>query len=238
MVLDTYATPMASGVRSSATFAGPAQVLAYLARYTHRVAIGNGRFVRPRRHARQLPLEGLSGASPAEEQGHAAQRRRVHAPVLAARAARGLPSHAALWAVRQWSSGRKARPMSEVARRCSNLREHRRRPHQCGDVEAVKDPPACPCCGGRMTISRRSNAARFPGTRPSAQSGHKMPSRLHVRPEAPRSILPNPSWKRTSVAPDLTSAHNPHRLRARPAVPCNRVSTTPPQREVRGAMVW
>jgi hypothetical protein len=20
------------------------------------------------------------------------------------------------------------------------------------DVEAVKDPPACPCCGGRMTI--------------------------------------------------------------------------------------
>ena len=41
-------------------FAGPAQVLAYLARYTHRVAIGNSRLLDLDDDARQLPLEGLS----------------------------------------------------------------------------------------------------------------------------------------------------------------------------------
>ena len=41
-------------------FAGPEQVLAYLARYTHRVAIGNSRLVSIDDGTRLLPLEGLS----------------------------------------------------------------------------------------------------------------------------------------------------------------------------------
>ncbi len=40
-------------------FAGPAAVLAYLSRYTHRVAISNQPLARPRRARRHLPLEGL-----------------------------------------------------------------------------------------------------------------------------------------------------------------------------------
>ena len=42
-------------------FAGPAAVLAYLSRYTHRVAIANSRLLDHRRARRHLPLEGLSG---------------------------------------------------------------------------------------------------------------------------------------------------------------------------------
>jgi hypothetical protein len=41
-------------------FAGPAQVLAYLARYTHRVAIGNSRLLDLDEESCQLPLERLS----------------------------------------------------------------------------------------------------------------------------------------------------------------------------------
>ena len=41
-------------------FAGPEAVLAYLSRYTHRVAISNSRLIAPRRARRHLPLEGLS----------------------------------------------------------------------------------------------------------------------------------------------------------------------------------
>ena len=40
-------------------FGGPEQVLAYLGRYTHRVAIANSRLVAHDGHRRQLPLEGL-----------------------------------------------------------------------------------------------------------------------------------------------------------------------------------
>ena len=45
-------------------FAGPKQVLAYLARYTHRVAIANSRLVKIDRRSSQLPLEGLPGERP------------------------------------------------------------------------------------------------------------------------------------------------------------------------------
>ena len=41
-------------------FAGPKAVLAYLSRYTHRVAISNSRLIRLDDEGRHLPLEGLS----------------------------------------------------------------------------------------------------------------------------------------------------------------------------------
>ena len=41
-------------------FGGPEQVLAYLGRYTHRVAIANSRLVSLTDDRRHLPLEGLS----------------------------------------------------------------------------------------------------------------------------------------------------------------------------------
>ena len=50
-------------------FAGPQAVLAYLSRYTHRVAISNSRLLSDGRARRELPLEGLPG-----EQGLAGAR--------------------------------------------------------------------------------------------------------------------------------------------------------------------
>ena len=46
-------------VYAKAPFAGPEAVLAYLSRYTHRVAISNRRLDRLRRERRYLPLQGL-----------------------------------------------------------------------------------------------------------------------------------------------------------------------------------
>ena len=50
-------------------FAGPEAVLAYLSRYTHRVAISNSRLIAARRQRRHLQVEGLprQGPRPAED---------------------------------------------------------------------------------------------------------------------------------------------------------------------------
>ena len=55
-------------------FAGPEAVLAYLARYTHRVAIANSRLVAPRRTRRHLPLQGLSPRRAGAVSHHDARR--------------------------------------------------------------------------------------------------------------------------------------------------------------------
>jgi hypothetical protein len=49
-------------------FAGPQAVLAYLSRYTHRVAISNRRLHRLRRDRRHLPLQGLPPRCPERQQ--------------------------------------------------------------------------------------------------------------------------------------------------------------------------
>ena len=82
-------------------FAGPEAVLAYLARYTHRVAISNSRLHRPRRARRDLPLQGLSPQRPGAVAHHDARRRRVHPALPAPRSAQGVPPHPPLRAARQ-----------------------------------------------------------------------------------------------------------------------------------------
>ena len=85
----------------SARSPGPQAVLAYLSRYTHRVAISNSRLARHGRARRDLPLEGLPRQGQDAPQDDDARRRRVHAPLPAARPARRLPSHPPLRAARQ-----------------------------------------------------------------------------------------------------------------------------------------
>ena len=46
--------------------AGPQQVLEYLGRYTHRVAIANSRLIALRRRTGPLPLEGLPAPDKAQ----------------------------------------------------------------------------------------------------------------------------------------------------------------------------
>ena len=128
-------------------FAGPTQVLAYLARYTHRVAIANSRLISDLRRTGQLSLEGLPPGRPQDKVMTLASRR-VHPPVPAARAAGRLPSHSPLRPVRQRPSRRQARALSGAAQcaACCNRTD--------GDDHAAPeiDPPPCPCCGGRMRI--------------------------------------------------------------------------------------
>ena len=97
-------------------FAGPAAVLAYLSRYTHRVAISNQR-LHAGRAWRHLPLEGLPGHGQDATQDDDAHSRRVHAPLPAARSARRLPPHSPLWVARESERGILANDTSRTAAR-------------------------------------------------------------------------------------------------------------------------
>ena len=74
-------------VYTKTPFAGPKAVLAYLSRYTHRVAISNRRLVAVDRAERHLQGQGLPdrGARPLQDDD--ARRRRVHPPLPHARTA-------------------------------------------------------------------------------------------------------------------------------------------------------
>jgi hypothetical protein len=71
-------------VYAKPSFAGPEAVLAYLARYTHRVAISNSRA------RRDLPLQRLPPQRTAAVPDNDAQRRRVHQALLTPRSAKGV----------------------------------------------------------------------------------------------------------------------------------------------------
>jgi hypothetical protein len=82
-------------------FAGPAAVLAYLSRYTHRVAISNRRLVSLDEQRRDLPLEGLPRQGTHAPEDDDAQYRGVHAPLPAACAAQWVSPHPPLRLARQ-----------------------------------------------------------------------------------------------------------------------------------------
>ena len=86
-------------VYCKAPFAGPEQVLRYLSRYTHRVAISNRRLVAADDTGIAVPLEGLSHQRPRPLEDDAASPARVHQALPAARAAQGLPPHPPLRAL-------------------------------------------------------------------------------------------------------------------------------------------
>jgi Putative transposase/Transposase zinc-binding domain len=94
-------------------FGGPEQVLAYLARYTHRVAIANSRLISLSRQG-PLHLEGLS--SEQQEQADDARCQRVHPPLSSACPARRFPSYPPLRLPRQRRAQRQPRLLPPTAR--------------------------------------------------------------------------------------------------------------------------
>ena len=68
-------------VYSKRPFAGPEQVLTYLSRYTHRVAIANSRLIAVRHNHCQLQVQGLPDRGARSLQDHDAQAGRVHPPL-------------------------------------------------------------------------------------------------------------------------------------------------------------
>ena len=149
---DAYLAPLRKSewvVYAKRPFAGPAQVLAYLARYTHRVAIGNSRLLDLDDDHVSFRWKDYRENGRQKDQGHAARCRRVHAPVPAARSPRWLPSHPALRLVCQWPPRgqaclcRKLLNVPAVATDCEDG-DH--------DGNVDNEMPPCPCCGGRMKV--------------------------------------------------------------------------------------
>ena len=95
-------------------FGSPDQVLAYLGRYTHRVAIANSRLVAHRRDPGPVPLARLSTGEP--KQADDARRTRVHPPLPAPRPARRIPPHPSLRLPGQRAPPEQARPDPAAAR--------------------------------------------------------------------------------------------------------------------------
>ena len=151
---DAYLAPLRKidwVVYAKEPFAGPEQVLRYLSRYTHRIAISNRRLVVRRREGRHLQVQGLSdrGAGPLQDDD--AGDRRVHPALPDPRAAEGLPSHPTLWAARQRQPRRKHRARARAARRAVSPKRTRDARGSDADEPRVLPRP-CPCCGGRMII--------------------------------------------------------------------------------------
>ena len=78
-------------------FAGPAAVLAYLSRYTHRVAISNQRLVAMDERGVTFRWKDYRSQAPNAIQDDDARPERVHAPVSAACAAQRISPHPPLW---------------------------------------------------------------------------------------------------------------------------------------------
>ena len=97
-------------------FAGPEAVLAYLSRYTHRVAISNRRLIAFDESRRHLPLQGLPPRRRRPAADHDTCGRRVHPPLPAPCPAARLPSHPALRPARRLRPQGQPRTRPPVAR--------------------------------------------------------------------------------------------------------------------------
>ena len=133
-------------------FGGPEAVLAYLSRYTHRVAIANSRLIAFDENGVTFRYKDYRADGRARYKTHDARHRRVHPPLPHPRPAARLPPHPPLRPVRQWQPCRQYRTRPRVARRAVS-------PKTTRDIRATAevDQPRmlsrpCPCCGGRMII--------------------------------------------------------------------------------------
>ena len=133
-------------VYAKAPFAGPEAVLAYLSRYTHRVAISNGRLIAFDESRRDLPLQGLSPRRPASASSvMTLDAARVHPPLPAACSAARLPPHPPLRLVRQRRAQGQHRPRPRTA---------------CRGVAAAKpvEAPRTARLAAALSLLRRAHA--------------------------------------------------------------------------------
>ena len=135
----------------SARSPGPKAVLAYLSRYTHRVAISNSRLIAADATSVTFKVKDYRVDGPGRYKTMTLATRRVHPPLPHPRPAKRLPPHPPLRPARQ----RRPRP-SNIARRASCWPcpgRHRSRDDAAADDatdRCTRSP--CPCCGGRMII--------------------------------------------------------------------------------------
>ena len=150
-------------VYSKRPFGGPKAVLAYLARYTHRVAISNRRLISADDDRRHLQVEGLPDRRAGPLQDDDAGDRRVHPTLPDPRAAEGLPSHPTLRTARQRQPSRKHCACTQAARRA--VQPKRTRDAQASDRRTSR-------AAASMSVLRRPN-------------DHHRDLRARLRAEAP-----------------------------------------------------
>ena len=168
-------------------FAGPEAVLAYLSRYTHRVAISNSRLIRFDEAGRHLPLQGLPPQRRRPAAGHdlAADEfiRRFLLHVLP-RGFHRIRHYGLLASARRKDHLERARRLLKVA------------PPPADDppAELADARPLCPCCGGTMIIievferryqPRAPPPASISSGRPGAVTRHGSSTRPY--PAQPRA---------------------------------------------------
>jgi hypothetical protein len=129
-------------------FAGPGAVLAYLSRYTHRVAISNNRLVALGDNGvtfrwKDYRIKGKTAGNAWIKTMNPADGR-VHPPLPAPRAARRLSPHPPLRPVRQWPSRRHQRQTAPPARRNRYFRPSRARPPAASPNRHGAHHPAMP----------------------------------------------------------------------------------------------
>ena len=136
-------------------FAGPEQVLRYLSRYTHRVAISNRRLVAADDGGVAFRWKDYRIDGPGRWKTMTLDAARVHPPFPHARAAERLPSHPPLRPVRQRQSCREHRQGARAARRDT-------------PAESPISPAHCrvlaPAAAGACSSSRPSHPAASPST--------------------------------------------------------------------------
>ena len=149
-------------------FAGPQAVLAYLARYTHRVAISNSRLHRARRSRRRLQVEGLPHQRPRPAQDHELDAAEFIRRFLL----HVLPS--GFHRIRHYGlfAGTVRAHNIERVRQLLAAPESPAPAETDSDAETPSPAHRCPCCGGRMII-----VETFAGARPARSSP---PSRMRI----------------------------------------------------------
>ena len=207
-------------VYSKRPFAGPQAVLAYLARYTHRVAISNRRLV-------ALDADGVTFRyKDYRRNGQERYRtmtlapQRVHPPLPAPRPAQGLPPHPPLRALRERRAQGEHRPRQGAARR-TRAANGARRDDQSHRHGANRPSSAMPVL--RRAYDRRRDL------------------RARRRPARPASVR-TPDQDRGRMTPNTASPHRKpagrrHRRR-QPTTPSSDRPYAPDRQSHRHRPAW
>ena len=182
-------------------FGGPEAVLAYLSRYTHRVAISNSRLVSADAETVAFRWKDYRIKNRRPPEGHAARDRRVHPPLPDPRPAGRLPPHPALRPARQRRPQRHHRQIRDLlgaAPPAEPAQPIPTRPRR----SRLREP--CPDCGGPMRIIETFRRGERPTTRAPPPKGRRMmagpsPSTHPIRSR--HAIRNNPRLCRRIAAP-------------------------------------
>jgi hypothetical protein len=139
-------------------FAGPSQVLAYLARYTHRVAIGNGRLVGFDEHRVSFRWKDYRESGRTKHKvmrlaaGEFIRRFLLHV----------LPD--GFHRIRHYGLFANGHRADKIAL-CRRLLDAPPVSVDCS-ADCPSEPPSCPCCGGRMTVIESFDGMRSGNCQP------------------------------------------------------------------------